>query len=154
MFREMRRKDRQLTVEESIEILLKGETGYLSTISANGYPYTVPLNYIFFNDCIYFHCAKEGHKIDNIVECNKVSFCVARDIENLPEEFSTNYKSVILFGRAKEVIETEKSEALLEIIKKYSNQFVKKGIDHIEQAKGSTSVFKINIEHMTGKARK
>lgn len=150
----MRRKDRQLTSEESIEILLRGETGYLSTISADGYPYTVPLNYVFFNNGIYFHCAKEGHKIDNIIKSDKVSFCVACDIENLPEEFSTNYKSVILFGSAKEVIESEKSDALLELIKKYSNQFVEKGKNHLEKAKDSTKVFKINIGHMTGKARK
>ena len=154
MFREMRRKDKQLTYNESISILDRGEIGYLSTICSNGYPYAVPLNYVYYNNSIYFHCAKEGQKIDNMKECDKVSFCVTCDIENLPDEFNTYFKSVILFGNAKEVLEQEKDDALLEIIKKYSKDFVEQGKEYIEKAKGATSVFKINIEHIAGKAHK
>lgn len=154
MFKEMRRKDKQLTMEESIEILKNSEVGILSTICENGYPYGVPLNYAYFNNSVYFHSAKVGQKLDNINLNDKVSFCVTCDIEILPDKFDTNYKSVIVFGRATEINEQEKSEALLELIKKYSNEFIKQGIDYIEKSKGATKVYKINIEHITGKAQK
>lgn len=153
MFREMRRKDKQLSMEESIEILKNNEVGILSTICENGYPYGVPLNYVYYNNRIYFHGAKEGQKFDNIKECDKVSFCVYCDVELLPEKFDTNYKSVILFGKAAEANEEEKTEALLELIKKYSNEFMKKGKEYVDKSKNSTKVYKISIEHMTGKAQ-
>ncbi|MBC2581704.1 pyridoxamine 5'-phosphate oxidase family protein [Clostridium sp. DJ247] len=71
MFREMRRKDRELKNDEAIEILKNSEYGILSTVSQNGYPYGVPLSFIFSNNSIYFHSAIEGHKLDNIL--NKYS---------------------------------------------------------------------------------
>lgn len=154
MFREMRRKDKQLTMEESIEILRNNEIGVLSTICENGYPYGVPLNYVYYNNSIYFHCAKIGQKLDNIKSCDKVSFCVYCDVELLPDKFDTNYKSVILFGKAIEINELEKEEALLKLIKKYSSKFIEEGKNYIEKAKGTALVYKINIEHITGKAQK
>ena len=154
MFREMRRKDKQLGAAENIDVLKRGETGYLATVCENGYPYAVPLNFVYYNDSIYFHSATEGQKLDNIKNCDKVSFTVACDVENLPDKFNTAYKSIILFGRAKEVIEQEKNEALLEIIKKYSNEYLEKGKNYIEKAKDATKVFKIDIEHITGKEQK
>ncbi|WP_313345630.1 pyridoxamine 5'-phosphate oxidase family protein [Sedimentibacter sp.] len=154
MFREMRRKDKQLTMEESIEIIKNNEIGVLSTICENGYPYGVPLNYVYYNDSIYFHSAKKGQKLDNIKSCDKVSFCVYSDVELLPDKFDTNYKSVILFGKATEVSKQEKEEALFEFIKKYSNKFIEEGKDYINKAKDAANVYKINIEHITGKAQK
>ncbi|MGD9567864.1 MAG: pyridoxamine 5'-phosphate oxidase family protein [Sedimentibacter sp.] len=153
MFREMRRKDKQLTNEKCNEILKNSEIGVLSTICENGYPYGVPLNYVYFNNSIYFHCAKIGQKLDNIKFNDKVSFCVTCDVELLPDKFDTNYKSVIIFGKAEEINEHEKEEALLELIKKYSSKFMEQGINYIEKSKGATLVYKINIEHITGKAQ-
>lgn len=75
-------------------------------------------------------------------------------MELLPDKFDTNYRSVILFGKAAEVNNQEKDEVLLEFIKKYSKEFIEKGKNCLEKAKGATRVFKINIEHITGKAQK
>lgn len=154
MFREMRRKDKQLSMEESIEILKNNEIGVLSTVCEDGYPYGVPLNYVYYNNSIYFHCAKTGQKLDNIINCDKSSFCVYCDVELLPDKFDTNYKSVVIFGKAAEASEEEKAEALLEFIKKYSSEFMEKGKNYIDKAKNTAKVYKISIEHMTGKAQK
>ncbi len=154
MFREMRRKDKQLSLEESIEVLINNEAGVLSTMCENGYPYGVPLNYVYHNNSIYFHCAKEGQKLDNIKACDKSSFCVYSDVELIPDKFSTKYKSVIIFGNVSEASEEEKEDALLELIKKYSSEFIEKGKKYIENAKDTTRVYKLSIEHMTGKAQK
>lgn len=97
MFPEMRRKKQQLTQEESIEILLKGSSGVLALLGCEDYPYAVPLSYVYEDHKIYFHGAKEGHKLDAIKKHNKASFCVIRQDQVSPEKFTTLYKSVIAF---------------------------------------------------------
>jgi nitroimidazol reductase NimA-like FMN-containing flavoprotein (pyridoxamine 5'-phosphate oxidase superfamily) len=154
MFKEMRRKNRELETEEAIEILKKCEYGILSTVGENEYPYGVPVSYIYYNDAIYFHSAIEGNKLDNILNNNKVSFCVVGDTEVLPQIFSTNYESVIIFGKATEVFEDEKISALIEILNKYSKEYLEKGKEYISNANAKVKVIKISIDHISGKARK
>ncbi|MBU3154964.1 pyridoxamine 5'-phosphate oxidase family protein [Clostridium estertheticum] len=154
MFREMRRKDRELKNDEVIEILKNNSCGILSTISENGYPYGVPISYIFSNDSIYFHGAIKGHKLDNILNNDKVSFCVVGKTCVLPDEFSTKYESIIVFGRASEVFDDEKNMALLETLSKYSPDFIEQGKEYIKRASKATRVIKICIEHSSGKAKR
>ncbi len=153
MFREMRRKEKQLSNELSMEILKNAEYGMLSTISSNGYPYVTPLNFVFHNKSIYFHSAVTGHKIDNIETYDKVSFCVTRNIEILSEKFDTSYESIIIFGKAHVVEETERDEALLMLIHKYSKNFLEEGKKYIKKESVATKVVKIEINHITGKAQ-
>ncbi len=72
MFPKLRKKKRELSKEESVKVLIKGKEGILSTIGENGYPYGVAVNYVYHNGCIYFHCANNGYKLDNIKNTNKV----------------------------------------------------------------------------------
>ena len=154
MFREMRRKDRELNKDEVMEILKNNTYGILSTISENGYPYGVPLSYVFHNHSIYIHGATEGHKLDNILSNNKVSFSVVGETCILPDKFSTQYESVIIFGRAVEVFDDEKNRALLEVINKYSSDYLEQGKEYINKASKVTKVIKICIEHISGKAKR
>jgi len=103
MFREMRRHAQQMDAASAIEVLENGKTGILAVLGDMGYPYTVPLNYAYRENKIYFHCARSGHKLDAIRSCDKVSFCVIDMDEVVPETLSTDYRSVIAFGRAREV---------------------------------------------------
>lgn len=151
MFKEMRRKKQQLSLEENNEILKKGVFGNLSTLSEDGYPYITPLNYVYFNDSIYFHCALEGHKVENINKNNRVCFSITLDVELAPVEFNTKYRSVIVFGKAKEVINYEKVDALHAIIEKYSYPFMEQGKEIVERLVDKTKVMKIEIDHITGK---
>ncbi len=152
MFRELRRKEKQMSEEETLELLKNGTEGVLATLGADGYPYTVPLNYAFHDGYIYFHCAKTGHKIDNLTHHEKVSFCVVADAAIIPEKFSTRFKSVIVFGTASEVFEDEKAAGLLALVKRYSSEYIEEGKKYIAGDMHKTRVFKIKIEHMTGKA--
>lgn len=154
LFREMRRKDRELKDDEVIEILKNSDYGILSTVSQNGYPYGVPISFVFLNNSIYFHGAVEGHKLDNILNNSKVSFCVVGQTCILPDKFSTKYESVIVFGRANEVFNNEKNTILLEILNKYSPDYIEKGKAYITNASIKTKVIKISIEHISGKARR
>ena len=152
--RKMRRKDRKITDSESKSLLRKAEYGVLSTVAEDGTPYGVPLSFCVIDDCIYFHCAVEGQKIDNIEYNKSVSFCVVGDTEILPDKFSIKYESVIVFGKVEEVFNSEKQIALEELLRKYSPGFFDKGIKYIEDLRDKTRVFKISVTQLTGKARR
>ena len=100
MFREMRRKKQALPEEQCRRILEEGEYGVLALLGEGGYPYAVPLNYALCGGKLYFHCAREGHKIDAIRGCKKASFCVVSRADAVPEEYTTYFESAIAFGRA------------------------------------------------------
>ena len=148
-FRPMRRNDKLMSETETLSLLKNGQEGVLGTISENGYPYTVVVNYVYHNDKIYFHSAKTGHKIDNINFSDKVSFTVYTDVKVLGEELNTLYKSLTLFGKAKVVETTE--EVLWELIKKYSKLSENKAKQMIPKEIDITAVIEIEIEHLIGK---
>jgi nitroimidazol reductase NimA-like FMN-containing flavoprotein (pyridoxamine 5'-phosphate oxidase superfamily) len=150
----VRRKDRLITDTEAFAILERGEYGFLSTTSVDNEPYGVPLNYCLIGRDIYFHCALEGRKIDNIMANPRVSFCVVGKTELLPSKFGTNYESCIVQGVATESFAKEKQSALEGIVRKYSSDFFSDGLQYIEKLKDKTRVFKISIESNSGKARK
>jgi len=111
--RSVRRRDREISVEEAVAILDSAEYGVLSTASEDGQPYGVPLNYVYRNNCVYFHCALSGHKLDNIQANAKVSFCAVGNTNILPASFATEYESAVAFGVASEVFGVERDNALL-----------------------------------------
>ena len=152
MFREMRRKDKMKTYEEAVQILGECTNGVLSVIGDDGYPYGVPVSYIYHDGKIYFHCAGEGHKLDAIKADSRVSFTVVGADEIAPEKFTTMYKSVIAFGKASIIDTDEEKMAALNLIReKYSGNFPKEGAAYIEKFWDKTTVVVIEIEHMTGK---
>lgn len=153
MFREMRRKDRQLDDKKLEEILYEGQYGILATVNESGYPCTVPLSYAYADGNIYFHGAVSGQKIDNINNDDRVSFCVVGKTKLLPEKFSTAYESAVVFGRAAVIDGDEKIYALEKLIKKYSSEYHTEGMEYIKNAAANTCVVKITVEHMTAKGR-
>lgn len=154
MFKGMRKQDRKMSDKHAIDLLKRGEYGILSTVGTEGYPYGVPLNYGYVDNYIYFHCAKDGYKLDNIIKNDKISFCVVGNTEVVPHKFTTKYESVIIFGKTVNVEEVkEKENGLLGILEKYSKDFIKEGKEYINRDIANTKVYKINIEHITGKVR-
>jgi uncharacterized protein len=154
MFKAMRKSARVIFNDDIIDILNKGEYGVLATTGENGYAYATPLSYVYSEGCIYFHCAVEGNKLDNIKYNNHVSFCVVGNTKVLPKEFSTEYESVIVFGRAAIAENEEKKNALMAIADKYSPEFKHEGMQYIGRAIDKTCVVKIEIDKVTGKARR
>lgn len=152
--RPLRRIDRGLSGDETAQLLEQGEYGILSTVDAQGQPYGVPLSYAYRNDCIYFHCALSGHKLDNLATNPRVCFCVVGRTELLPAQFATRYESALAFGRAAEVFGEERLEALRWLVEKYSPEFQAEGESYIEQQRHATRVIKITIDQLSGKARR
>lgn len=113
MFREMRRKRQLLPTEESVAILERMTNGTLALHGDDGYPYAVPVSYVYADGKIYFHSAMQGHKVDAILRNDKVSFCVVEQDEVKPAEFTTYFRSVIVFGKARILTdENEKTKCL------------------------------------------
>jgi uncharacterized protein len=108
MFRAMRRKRQQLSEAETIEVLQSCTSGVLAVAGDNDYPYAVPLSYAYQDGKLFFHFANAGHKLDGILGNSKVSFCVIQTDNVVQETFTTHFRSVIVFGRAR--ILTDDSE--------------------------------------------
>ena len=104
MTKPLRREDRRLDDAAAKALLQRGEYGILSTSDKSNQPYGIPVNYVVIEDSIFFHCATEGQKLENITANKGVSFCVVGKTELLPEKFSTRYESVVVSGNA-DVIE-------------------------------------------------
>lgn len=155
MFNAMRRKDRQISESESREILGRGEYGVIGTIGVNGYPCSTPLNYVLDGNNIYVHFFKSGGNIhESIASNDKVSFTYVGKTTVLQDEFVTNYESVMVFGKAEIAGDEEKRHALVLMVEKYSPDFKKQGLEHIDEDFNNACVVKIKIEHITGKARR
>ena len=151
MFREMRRKKQQLSEAECAQILERGKTGVLAVVGDGGYPYTVPVNYVYTGGKIYFHGAKTGRKIDAIRADGKVSFCVIDRDDVDAEKMTTLYSSVVLFGRARVLeYEGEIYRAAEALGLKYNSDRAAVEAE-IRREWSGLNCFEITIEHMTGK---
>lgn len=151
MFREMRRNKQQLSFEECEEILKKSTAGVLAVSGDDGYPYAVPLSYVYCDNKIYFHSAKSGHKIDGIKNNSKVSFCVIAKDEIIPEKFTTYFRSVIVFGKARIL---ESMDEILPAIRKLGMKYNpdEEGCnEEIKRCLQALAVIEMDIEHMIGK---
>lgn len=153
MFRKMKDVGVPLSREETIQIFETQKHGTLAVNGDNGYPYAVPISFVYSNDTIIFHSSITGHKLDAIKNDAKASFCVIDQDNIVPGEFNTLYRSAIAFGKAR-ILENdgEKREALRQVLKKYSSDFMKSGEKYIDAELNNVAVIIIDIEHMTGKA--
>lgn len=153
---EMRRKDRQISEEEAVELLKKGEYGVLATVDGQGQPYSTPLSYVYKNGLIYIHSALNGHKIETLRQNNRVSFVVVGHTQPVyRNDFTTLYESAVVFGRMDEVLDRqEKYEALYALAEKYLPEHVDKAAHHIDKAFERTAVYALYPEKVTGKANR
>ena len=152
MFREMRRRGQQLTHEECIQVLNRGTSGVLAVLGDEGYPYAVPLSYAYEDGVLWFHGALTGHKIDAIEGCPKVSFCVIDKDDVVPEQLTTVYRSVIVFGKAYVLDDERKIAQGTRIIgKKYLPGMADRVEGEIAQSMPRLTVIRMDVEHMTGK---
>ena len=151
MFREMRRKKQALNAGEITQILKRNTSGVLSVNGDDGYPYGVPLSYVYLDSKLYFHCAGAGHKLDSILKDDKVSFCVIDQDQVVGEEYTTYFRSVIAFGRARVLEGAEKLRPLVELCEKYYPGHLEQTRQKAEHALKNVSIVEVTIEHMTGK---
>lgn len=102
MDKPMRRSDRQLTDEETLQLFRDAQYGVLSVTDENNMPYGVPMSFALSDNVIYFHCSAVGGKrISGIRHDPNACFTVIGDTKLLPQKFATLYMSGIAYERSK-----------------------------------------------------
>ena len=153
MFREMRRFKQQITDEECKEVLISEPRGVLSVIGDDGYPYGIPMDHWYSetDGKLYFHCAREGHKLDAIRACDKVSYCVMDKGFRKDGEWALNIRSVVVFGRIRLVTDEAKTAVICEnLCRKFTDdeEYIRK---ELANALPRVQCLELAIDHMTGK---
>lgn len=153
MFRKMRRFKQQISEEECIRILEEEPRGILSVHGDDGYPYGLPLDHWYCQEDghIYFHCARQGHKMDAIMKDDKVSYCIMDRGFRKEGEWALNIKSVIIFGRMRIVEDEEKKRRIcIGLSHKFTDdeEYIRK---EMETAYSRVCCLELVPDHMTGK---
>ena len=155
MSKPLRREDRRLDDAAAMALLKRGEYGILSTLDRRNRPYGIPVNYVVIDDSIFFHCATEGQKLENITANKDVSFCVVGKTELNPEKFTTRYESVVVMGNADLIQDAVlKKNVLRTLVAKYAADHMASGERYIDALMDQTAVVRIVIEQLAGKASK
>lgn len=148
----MRRKENEITDAAEIEEILNRAFVCRLGLCEGGRPYVVPLCFGYKDNALYFHCAREGKKLDIIRENNNVCFEVDIDCQVIKTEqackFTMRYKSVIGFGKAMVIEDAEAKRKGFDVI---MQQFSEGPFEYPEEALKKAAVVKVEIESMTGK---
>ena len=140
-----------MSEEESLEVLKKAKRGVLSVIGDDGWPYGIYLNPHFENGRIFFHGAKEGHKIDALKKDARASFTVIDEGVKDEGGWAYAFRSVVVFGRVEFV---EDQNEAVEICRRLARRFNPSEADiedEIRRAAAHVQVFALIPEHITGK---
>lgn len=146
----MRRRDREITDPEKLRSVIKKATVCRLGLADGGEPYVVPVNFGYEDNCIYFHSAASGHKIDVLKKNPRVCFEIDADIEILRHEKNkcqVNYRSVIGRGTAVFLNSMEEKTRAIKVIMRQCAG----GEYDIPSYLDRTAVVRIDIENLTGK---
>jgi nitroimidazol reductase NimA-like FMN-containing flavoprotein (pyridoxamine 5'-phosphate oxidase superfamily) len=149
-----RMKKNQLNNEQIMEILIKAPVGNIATINENGYPYVVPVHFIYYEGKVYIHGLPIGEKISNIKVNNKVCFetyyLKGYILDEKPCNVNTEYESVIIMGTAAIVTDYNLKEIVLKkVVEKYTPNLIETKLPR-NMIKG-TGVIEVIIKEITGK---
>lgn len=153
MFRPIRRKNKEINLNEVKKLLLEARRGILAVNGDDGYPYAIPINYCYDEEKqkIYFHGSRVGHKVDALKKCDKICFTVFGPEIVKAEEWAPFVQSVVVFGRCHLLDNSLESEILLKnIAKKYypNEELIDK---EISISGRNVQLYEIEIEHYSGK---
>jgi len=147
----MRRIGQQLPQEACEEILTAAPRGFLAVLGDGGYPYAVPLNFVYGDGHIFFHCALTGHKMDALNSCDKACFTVIDEPVREPGDWWYHVRSVVCFGRLR-VIEDEAGR--VRRLRQLGRKYFPEGYDlegDLTKNGPRAAVLDFTVEHMTGK---
>ena len=151
----MRRKDREQSREFALAVTDKCAYSVMATVNPDGSPYCVPLSLARDREWLYFHCAMDGKKTENLKRQNLVCLTCVGDVKVIPRDFSLEYESAIINGTAFEITgKEEKIHALAVISKRYAPDDMDIFDEAVKLDLERTSVWKIRIDEISGKGRK
>lgn len=153
----MRRNDRAQDRTFSLGVIDRCTHGIMALSTGEPVPYCLPLSFVRLEDDLYFHCAREGRKLDLLRCCPKV--CVAfvgddRPTFAAPATYTTYFQSVLVTGTASEVVNPEeKLRALRALCQKLTPEHMACFDAAVSNSMAITSVWKIHMEEISGKAK-
>lgn len=153
MFRQVRKKANEITVSLAKDLIKKSRRGILAVNGDNGYPYAIPINYLYEEESqkIFFHGSKVGHKVDAIKKSDKVCFTVYGNEQIKDETWAPYLQSALVFGRCK-LIEDE--DRAMKVLKDFAMKYYPSASmveEEMKKAAKATQMFEITIEHISGK---
>jgi len=145
-----------------IRILASTNIGRLATVDAEGYPYITPVNFVFHEGCVYFHCGPEGEKLDNLTRNPRVCFEVDVPLAYLQVDFNPErnpcrthqlYHCVIIRGAARVVPDGElKTTVLNALVAKHEGGRDFPAVTPDSASYSTCRVVEIRPERMTAKS--
>ena len=149
----MRRSDREQGEEFALSLIDHCSHGVMSIHTSEAFPYCLPLSFVRNGNCLYFHCAKAGHKLDAVARCDKASFCVIDQDRVVPEEYTTYFRSVIAFGRIRVIGDDGERRSAVErlALKYHPGDTPEHRNRYIDSEWAPLCMLEMTIDHMTGK---
>jgi nitroimidazol reductase NimA-like FMN-containing flavoprotein (pyridoxamine 5'-phosphate oxidase superfamily) len=153
---QVRRADKVMTEERAREVLARGYCGRLGTVGPDGWPYVVPLLYIWVDGEIRLHNTGAGHLRQNVDHEPRVCFEVDEAGEVFPYgrfecDTSIAYESVVAFGRIRIVDDrAEKARFFTALMAKYGDPGWNRPADFFPRL-DIIAVYAISVERLTGK---
>lgn len=151
MFRPMRRYKQALTPDQCVRLLEREPRGVLSVHGEDGYPYGFPMDHLYLDGKLYFHCAREGHKLDALSADDRVSYCVMDQGFRRPGEWALNIQSVILFGRIRRVADPARREHVARLLGLKYDPSPQSVEEELARSLGRAEILELTVDHMTGK---
>lgn len=153
MFRKIRKKKNELSEDLAKELLKCARRGVLAVCGDNGYPYAIPMNYLYDEqeNTIIFHGAKAGHKADSIKNSDKVCFTVYGNECVKDEVWAPYVQSVVVFGRCRLIKELDEN---IRLVRKFASKYYpEQGLleEEVSLSGKAVQMFVIDIEHLSGK---
>ncbi|WP_216476085.1 pyridoxamine 5'-phosphate oxidase family protein [Coriobacterium glomerans] len=147
----MRRIKQAMPEQECIEMLKREPRGVMAIQGEDGYPYAFPLNYIYLDGKLYFHCAKTGHKLDALAADNRVSFCVMDQGYRKEGDWALTIKSIVIFGRIHMIDDPDETVRLVRQLGQKYFPPTESVEEDIRRSGNRVQVLELCIDHMTGK---
>ena len=148
----MRRKDSELSLESTCEILESNNYAVVSLIDAEGMPYGVALDYIYKEDCLYFHGAKEGRKADAMKKNPRACAVILGETKVIPNRFGREYVSAVAEGPITLIDDPEQKRKVMRwVVERNSPDYLEKGYAVVEKLLERVLIYKMEIEKLSGK---
>ena len=148
----LRRKEKEIIDRSEIEAIIRKAMVCRLGLADNGAPYIVPLCFGYKDNCLYFHSAKEGRKIEILKRNNEVCFEFEGELEiqagKAACDWGMKFRSVIGYGRAFLIEDSDAKRQALDVI---MAQYADGVFDYSEKAFEKTLIIKVEIDSMTGK---
>lgn len=141
-----------MTDEETLSLIRSCRFAVLSLVDPDSLPYGVPLDYIYRDNDLYFHGAKEGRKIDSIKMNPKGCAVIPGDTDVVPEKFGREYTSAIVEGPIELIDDPEmKRQVMTWVVESNSLDHQEKGKAIIEKMLDRVLIYKMHLETVSGK---